>query len=144
MEAGKPENFGQNEVEVLFKEYFGTDRWIQFRYKFEKIDLPDNHHARTASQNATTKAWAIRDRSIVKSSGNFSVNEVVKVKRGQGGTNVEGGDSSLPIEQSVYGEGVYVMTFSGFKFRITEVQRFEGFQGRTQGYYEVFGHANYL
>ena len=35
------------------------------------------------------------------------------------------------------------MTFSGFKFRITEVQRFEGFQGRTQGYYyEVFGHAN--
>ena len=143
-DSGRPENFGQNEIEVLFKEYFGTDRWIQFRYRFEKIDLPDNHHARTAAQNATTKAWAIRERSIVKSSGNFSVNEVITVKRGQGGTNVEGGDSSdYPSSNPFTRSGSDVMTFSGFRFRITEVQRFEGFQGRTQGYYyEVFGHAN--
>ncbi len=95
-------------------------------------------------KNATTKAWAIRDRSIVKSSGNFSVNEVVTVKRGQGGTNVEGGDSSdYPSSNPFTRSGSDVMTFSGFKFRITEVQRFEGFQGRVQGYYyEIFGHAN--
>ena len=143
-DAGKPENFGQNEITVFFKEYFGTDRWIQFRYRFEKVDLPANHHARTASQNATSKAWAIREHSIAKSSGNFSVNEVVTVKRGQGGTNVEGGDTnSYPSSNPFTRSGSGVMTFSGFKFRITEVQRFDGFQGRTQGYYyEVFGHAN--
>jgi hypothetical protein len=143
-DAGRPENFGQNEITVFFKEYFGTDRWIQFRYRFEKVDLPANHHARTASQNATSKAWAIREHSIAKSSGNFSVNEVVVVKRGLGGTNVEGGDtSSYPSSNPFTRSGSGVMTFSGFKFRITEVQRFEGFQGRTQGYYyEVFGHAN--
>ena len=143
-DAGKPENFGQNEITILFKEYFGTDRWIQFRYRFEKTELPANHHARTASQNATTKVWSIREHSIAKSSGNFSVNEVVVVKRGLGGTNVEGGDTnSYPSSNPFTRSGSGVMTFSGFKFRITEVQRFEGFQGRTQGYYyEVFGHAN--
>ena len=143
-DSGKPENFGQNEIDVLFKEYFGTDRWIQFRYKFEKVDLPADHHARTAAQNATSKAWAVREWNIVKSSGNFSVNEVVELKRGLGGTNVEGGDTtSYPASNPFTRKGSDVMTFSGFRFRITEVQKFEGFTGRAQGYYyEVFGHAN--
>ena len=38
--------------------------------------------------------------------------------------------------------GLMTMTFSGQRFA-SQIQRFEGFQGRTQGYYyEVFGHAN--
>ena len=123
-------------------EVFG-DKWLRVNWTVEKFELPSDHYARV--YNGITHAWAPVSANIIGSNPDFSINERVSFRRGNGataGTNAAYGNSN-PFKNN-HPSGT-AMQFSGLTYRITNVDTTSLPTGRSGAYfYEVFGDASSL
>jgi hypothetical protein len=136
---------------IRTREFFDNNKWIVIDWTFRKIELSTSSYAR--SQNNAQHAWVPHTANVVGSSRGFAVGDVVTIKRGEGGTNVYGGDpnpypNTNPFKQNNPGGTTAPggnLLFSGRDVQITNVSDVEVLGGRTQGYlYELFGNAENL
>ena len=115
-------------------------RWIVVKWTVEKKPLPDGHYAR---DNGAENSWAWRGTEVVGSSDGYSVNDdPLEFKRGLGSTGDGTSQSAYSSSNPFRNNPVATMTFSGQRYRITDVDRREFAVGKSQAYYyEVFGNA---
>ena len=115
-------------------------RWIVVKWTVEKRPLPEGHYAR---DNGAENSWAWRGTEVVGSSDGYSVNDdPLEFKRGFGSTGDGTSQSAYSSSNPFRNNPVATMTFSGQRYRITDVDRREFAVGKSQAYYyEVFGNA---
>ena len=121
------------------REVFGN-RWIRVKWTVSKNELPTDHYARVGQNQV--HVWGIVSAQIIGSSPGFSKNDKVEFKRGQGatsGTNAAYPSSNPFRDNHPSGSAI---TFSGFAYRITDVDTTSAPEGRHGGYmYDIFGDA---
>ena len=114
-------------------------RWMAVKWTVEKRRLDRNHYA---VDNGADFTWAFISCDVVGSSDGYSVGDLVEFKRGLGST--VGASAAYPTDGSnpfVNNPGG-TMTFSGQRYKVTDIDRQSVGIGRTQGYYhEIFGDA---
>jgi len=118
-------------------------KWIAVRWTVEKVRLSEGHYAR---DNGATFTWAWRGTVVVGSSDGYSVNDdPLEFKRGLGSTGDGTSQSAYSSSNPFRNNPVETLTFSGHRYKITDVESKEFDIGKTQGYYyEVFGDAGNL
>ena len=156
---GRPEKYPEDAVVVKQKEYFSVPgvpnavRWLLVEYTFLKKEMEDDYFTNFAPQNKTKKIWVFKwddntpreiGRKILKASGSFRRGEVLEIRRGLNGTNGPKRNSGpYPNSNPFTIKDGKKLTYSGYKVKITNTQKFSGPDGRRQAYFfEVFGKAN--
>ena len=113
------------------------DRWIRVQWSVHKHELVSDHYARVGQ--GQTYVWQLNDAQIIGSSPGFSKGELVEFKRGEGataGTNAPYPDSNPHKNNHPSGSP---LRFSGFAYRITDIDTTFAAEGRLGGYmYEIF------
>lgn len=114
-------------------------KWIVVRWTVQKKRLSDTHYARIS--NGVTFTWAFIGCQVLGSSDGYTVGEILEFKRGLGATSGTSGayptNGSNPFVPNNPGG---TMTFSGQRYRVTDIDTLGAPIGRTQAYYhEIFG-----
>jgi hypothetical protein len=129
----------------ITREYFG-DRWIRVKWTASKLELLSDHYARTGQ--GQTYYWNLDGAQIIGSSPGFSKNETVLFRRGENSTAALGepgyGTSAYSSSNKFRGNhpSGQTPTWSGFYYRITDVDTTREPQGRSGGYfYDIFGES---
>ena len=116
------------------------DRWIRVKWTVSKNEHAADHYARV--NQGQIYVWGLIGVQIIGSSPGFSKNDIVEFKRGLGatsGTNAAYTSSNPYRDNHPSGS---TMTFSGFAYRITDIDTTSAPEGRVGGYmHEVFGAA---
>ena len=121
------------------RETLGSNRWIVVKWIVRKTRLPSTHYARV--NNNVTFTWAFEGCEVIGSSDGYSIGDKIEFKRGLGATSgsTAAYPNSNPFKQNNPGG---TMTFSGQRYRVTNVDKIAFAVGRSQGYYyEIFGSA---
>ena len=117
--------------------------WLVIRWTFEKYALPSNHYAVVNNNQQTT--WIIVGAEVIGSSYGFKKDQRVNIARGSiatSGTQQAYGNDN-PFKRN-HPSGIDI-TFSGFQYRITDVEVDDFARGQTSSYYhEIFGSAKSL
>ena len=125
------------------KEYVSEGRWVELEFLVERHELPADHYARAVGQQST---WNVADYSsglgvsVVSSSPGWDSFSRFTIKRGNGSTATSTpGTSNYSSSNNFATAG---LTMSGYEFIVSNVQKKDFVQGRSQGYFEeVFGKA---
>jgi len=117
------------------------------RWTLIKRRLSDGHFARVHNQQDTV--WTPTTIEVLASSGNYSLSGVneLKIKRGIGGTDVPGGDTSAysnnPFKNNP--DTGHTLRWSGQVYKVTSLRTVEAIPGRTNGfYYQLFALDNHF
>ncbi len=150
--AGNPDNVsvavGQTTT-VVTKEFLEDNDDLDFaivRWTLVKRRLSDGHFARV--HNGQDTVWTPTAIDVLASSGNYSVGgKDLRIKRGIGGTDVAGGDTSAysnnPFKNNP--DTGHTLRWSGQIYRVTSIRTVEAIPGRTNGfYYQLFAIDNHF
>ncbi len=151
--AGDPDSssvaVGQT-ITVVTKEFLDANNDLEFaivRWTLIKRRLSDGHFARVHNQQDTV--WTPTTIEVLASSGNYSLSGVneLKIKRGIGGTDVPGGDTSAysnnPFKNNP--DTGHTLRWSGQVYKVTSLRTVEAIPGRTNGfYYQLFALDNHF
>ncbi len=152
--AGNPDDsdVGSNQTTtIITKEFFnadGTD-FVILRWTLLKRKLPDSHFARKNGSPKQKHVWAPQGVEVLLSSRSYAVGDRIKVKRGEGGTDVPGGDpnpysSSNNFRKNKSTNPATVLRWSGQVYKVTSTESLATIPGRTAGFfYELFGSAGH-
>ena len=128
------------------RESLGGSKWIVLKWTVRKGNLDANHYARSRTNNRVFTTWNFVSCEVVGSSDQFTKGEDIEFKRGLGSTEDGGSQtaytSSNPFALNHPGA---TMTFSGQRYKVTDVEKQANPLGRNQAYYyELFGDAGSL
>jgi hypothetical protein len=122
---------------IVTKEFLddGSNRWVQLEWSFVKNRLNPSHYA----YNTIGWSWYAQSVRVIGSRGNFQLNERIDIKRGSQSTNINSPSQNYPSSNPFQGAPGGPLTFSGKRFRVTQVD-VEEVGGRTYAYYyKIFG-----
>ncbi len=136
-------------ITVVTKEFLDANNDLDFaivRWTLIKRRLSDGHFARVHNQQDTV--WTPTGIEVLASSGNYSVGgKELKIKRGIGGTDVAGGDTSAysnnPFKNNP--DTGHTLRWSGQVYKVTSLRTVEAIPGKTNGfYYQLFALDNHF
>ena len=113
-------------------------KWINIQWQVKVYKYEESHYS------GENKTWAFHSVSVLNSGGNFSVGETFEIKRGSEDTSVLSGGSSYPSSNPYKNGGPngQVITFSGMKLVVTQVEKNQSMADRSQAWrWEVFGNV---
>ncbi len=129
-------------IQVVTKEFLNSSNPLEFvilRWTLIKRQLPDGQFAK--KHNGQNTVWTPTGIEVLVSSSNYTVGSELRIKRGIGGTDVPGGDTSAysnnPFKNNP--DTNHTLRWSGQVYKVTSVRTVEVIPGRTNGfYYQLF------
>jgi hypothetical protein len=122
---------------IITKEFLddGSDRWVKLQWNFVKFILRESHYA----YDTAGWSWYVSSVRVIGSKGNFTLNEEIDFKRGSESTNVNSPKENYPASNPFQNAPGGPLTFSGLRFRVTQVDAEEVGGRKYAYYYKIFG-----